>query len=67
VWGAVTHSPVELPVDVFIKRIDAFANEIATHYLPKLGPEPSPEDVIAVVDDYIYGTVAGHTLLHIYP
>eukprot|EP00242_Pyramimonas_sp_CCMP2087_P015388 CAMPEP_0198220844 /NCGR_PEP_ID=MMETSP1445-20131203/80952_1 /TAXON_ID=36898 /ORGANISM="Pyramimonas sp., Strain CCMP2087" /LENGTH=376 /DNA_ID=CAMNT_0043898757 /DNA_START=57 /DNA_END=1184 /DNA_ORIENTATION=- len=51
----VTHSPVELPVDVFIKRIDAFANEISTHYLPKIGPEPSPEDVIAVVDDYIYG------------
>eukprot|EP00241_Pyramimonas_parkeae_P005853 CAMPEP_0114237248 /NCGR_PEP_ID=MMETSP0058-20121206/7281_1 /TAXON_ID=36894 /ORGANISM="Pyramimonas parkeae, CCMP726" /LENGTH=425 /DNA_ID=CAMNT_0001349261 /DNA_START=202 /DNA_END=1479 /DNA_ORIENTATION=- len=51
----VTHSAVELPVEQYTKRLESFATEIARHYIPALGSNPTADKVISVVDDYLFG------------
>jgi len=45
----VTHSAVELPVQLFVTRLQRYADEIARVYLPALGPDATPEQQLAVV------------------
>jgi len=49
----VSHSPVPLPVDAYLNRLQAMALEFAGHYLP---PQcDSPDNVLEALDLYLFG------------
>lgn len=49
----VSHSPVALPVDSYLDRLNSMAMEFASHHLPS---HPlSPESVLSSLDNYLYG------------
>lgn len=49
----VSHSPVPLPVDSYIDRLESMAVEFAGHYLPP--QNRSPQVVFEALDLYLYG------------
>lgn len=54
----VSHSPVPLPVDAYLKRLEAMALEFAGHYLP---PHcDSPTNVLEALDLYLFGYQVCH-------
>lgn len=49
----VSHSPVPLPVDAYLNRLQAMALEFAGHYLP---PQcDNPDSVLEALDLYLFG------------
>eukprot|EP00250_Pteridium_aquilinum_P010454 c19400_g1_i1 orf=169-1563(-) len=48
----VSHSPVALPVDSYLERLNSMAMEFARHHLPS---HPTPDDVLSCLDNYLYG------------
>ena len=49
----VSHSPVPLPVDAYLNRLQAMAMEFAGHYLP---PKcDNADDVLEALDLYLFG------------
>lgn len=56
----VSHSPVPLPVDAYLNRLQAMALEFAGHYLP---PHcDSPDNVLEALDLYLFGYQVCHLL-----
>ena len=53
----VTHSAVELPVELFLSRLQRYADEIGRVYLPPLGAHATPEQQLAVVSEYLFSNV----------
>ncbi len=49
----VSHSPVPLPVDAYIDRLESMAVEFAHHYLP--AQDKSPTALFEALDIYLYG------------
>jgi hypothetical protein len=49
----VSHSPVPLPVDAYIDRLESMAVEFAHHYLP--ARDKSPTALFEALDIYLYG------------
>lgn len=49
----ISHSPVPLPVDAYLNRLQAMAMEFAGHYLP---PQcDNPHNVLEALDLYLFG------------
>ena len=51
----ISHSPVPLPVDAYLARLDSMAAELAGHHLLPNACDRTPEAVFRVMDSYIYG------------
>lgn len=49
----VSHSPVALPVDSYIERLNSMAIEFAGHHMPT--QNCTPEAVLCSLDNYLYG------------
>ncbi|KAI5059266.1 hypothetical protein GOP47_0025585 [Adiantum capillus-veneris] len=49
----VSHSPVALPVDSYLDRLNSMAMEFASHHLPS--HPSSPDSVLSSLDNYMYG------------
>lgn len=58
----VSHSPVPLPVDSYIDRLDSMALEFAGHYLPP--KDRSPATVFEALEIYLYGYKVWQQTLH---
>lgn len=61
----VSHSPVALPVDSYLERLNSMAMEFARHHMPSY--PHTPDAVLSSLDNYLYGyksfqrTSASHT------
>ncbi|MCO5597261.1 hypothetical protein L7F22_051337 [Adiantum nelumboides] len=54
----VSHSPVPLPVDSYLDRLNSMAMEFASHHLPS--HPSSPDSVLNSLDNYLYGYKSFH-------
>ena len=58
----VSHSPVPLPVDSYIDRLDSMALEFAGHYLPP--KDRTPATIFEALEIYLYGYKVWQQTLH---
>lgn len=49
----VSHSPVALPVDSYLERLNSMAMEFAGHHMPSQAR--TPDAVLCCLDNYLYG------------